>query len=113
MHKSLSIVTNRINAHSLQAQLIAQDNGENIRKADNTANSASSETLVETSGEDPTIADGDMRKLLTDIFIDNALLRKQLNSVMRCALNTVNKPEKEESEEAHSRKTVLNRFLER
>lgn len=112
MHKSLSIVSNRTNAHSLQAQLIAQDNGENIRKAD-TANSASSETLVETSGEDPTIADGEMRKLLTDIFMDNALLRKQLNSVMRCALNTVNKPEKEESEEAHSRKTVLNRFLER
>nr|CAD1831854.1 unnamed protein product [Ananas comosus var. bracteatus] len=109
----LATSDNRIGLLLAEAQLIAQDNGENIRKADNTANSASSETLVETSGEDPTIADGEMRKLLTDIFIDNALLRKQLNSVMRCALNTVNKPEKEESEEAHSRKTVLNRFLER
>ena len=73
--------------------------------------SESSENLIATNGENPINADDEIRKMLTDIFIDNARLRKQVNSVIRCALNTVVKPEKEDGDEVPSRRTVLNRFL--
>jgi hypothetical protein len=62
------------------------------------------------NGENLTISD-DVRKALTDSFIDNAQLRKELNSVTRCALRSVAKSDREETEEAPLRKTVLNRFL--
>lgn len=67
--------------------------------------------------------DDELRKMLTDMFVDNARLRKQVNSVVRCALNTYvktdedddddgdNEEEVEEEEETHLRKTVLSKFL--
>lgn len=62
--------------------------------------------------------DDELRKMLTETFIDNARLRKQVNSVLRCALHVPGKFEEydddeEEEEEAPSRKTVLSKFLER
>jgi hypothetical protein len=63
------------------------------------------------NGENLTVSDEDIRKTLTDLFIDNAQLRKELNSVSRCALKSVAKSDREETEEVPLRKTVLNRFL--
>lgn len=60
--------------------------------------------------------DDELRKMVTDIFIDNATLRMQVNSVIRCTLNTADESEQdeeEEEEEAPLRKTVLSKFLER
>lgn len=61
------------------------------------------------------MTDDDIRKMLTDIFIDNARLRKEVNSVLRCALTTSAKSEKDEEDTpaTPSRKTVLNKFLDR
>ena len=54
--------------------------------------------------------------MLTDIFVDNATVRMQVNSVIRCALNSPDKSEQDDEEEeaeAPLRKTVLSKFLER
>jgi len=61
-------------------------------------------------------ADDELRRMLTDQFVDNARLRMQVNSVIRCALNTNIKAEEEEDDDegdAYLRKTVLSKFLER
>lgn len=79
---------------------------------DEARSNESSENPIATNGDNPINADDEIRKMLTDTFIDNARLRKQVNSVIRCALNTVVKPEKDDSDEVPSRTTVLNRFLE-
>lgn len=63
------------------------------------------------NGENVTISEEDIRKALTDLFIDNAQLRKELNSVTRCALRLVSKSDRVEAEEVPLRKTVLDRFL--
>ena len=47
------------------------------------------------------------------MFVDNASLRKQINTVIRCALNANIKSEEDEEEEIHLRKTVLSKFFER
>ncbi|KAJ0031617.1 hypothetical protein Pint_12425 [Pistacia integerrima] len=44
-------------------------------------------------GNDDTVTDEELRKMITDIFIDNAKLRKQVNSVIRCALMSRNNDE--------------------
>jgi len=64
------------------------------------------------NGDDPIKAESEIIRMLPDTLIDNARLRKQINSVIRCAFKTVVKPEKDDGE-VPSRKTVLNRFLER
>ncbi|XP_008788832.2 PX domain-containing protein EREL1-like isoform X3 [Phoenix dactylifera] len=109
----LATSDNRIGLLLAEAQLLARDEEQTISDADEARSSESSENLIATNGENPINADDEIRKMLTDIFIDNARLRKQVNSVIRCALITVVKPEKEDSEEVPSRRTVLNRFLER
>lgn len=88
-----------------QAQLLAQDIEKSVAG------------LVEThsaNGSDRK-SDDELRKMLTDMFVDNARLRMHVNSVIRCALNTYIKSdnEDEEEEETPLRKTVLSRFLER
>ncbi|XP_043724980.1 PX domain-containing protein EREL1-like isoform X2 [Telopea speciosissima] len=98
----LATSDNRIGLLVAEAQLLAQDD-------ENAVSSASIDhTMI---GNDLT-TDDQVKKMLTDIFIDNARLRKQVNSVIRCALKTVVMPEKDAGEEESS-KTVLNRFLER
>ncbi|XP_010928331.1 PX domain-containing protein EREL1 isoform X1 [Elaeis guineensis] len=109
----LATSDNRIGLLLAEAQLLARYEEQTISDVDAARSSESSENLIATNGENPINADDEIRKMLTDIFIDNARLRKQVNSVIRCALNTVVKPEKEDSDEVPSRRTVLNRFLER
>lgn len=100
----------------VQAQLLARNDEEACIDDDDAQTSEFSGSGIASNGDNPMRADDnddEMRNILTDMFIDNARLRKQVNSVIRCALNTVIKPEREESNEVSSRKTVLNRFLER
>ncbi|XP_058110695.1 PX domain-containing protein EREL1-like isoform X3 [Magnolia sinica] len=104
----LTTSDNRIGLLLAEAQLLAQDDESSISAADRAQGN------VNINGDDPTVTDDEVRKMLTDIFIDNARLRKQVNSIIRCALKNVVKPEKEDGiDEAPSRKTVLNKFLER
>lgn len=81
-----------------QAQLLARD----------------TENAVGTSSVDDQNARtrDELRKMLTDAFIDNASLRKQINSVIRYALTKPENSEKEK-EDAAPRESVLSKFLER
>lgn len=72
-----------------------------------------SESLILPNDDSTIIADDEVREILTDVITDNLQLKKQINSVVKCTLNTLSKLEKEDSIEAPSRKTVLNHFLER
>ncbi|KAK9282341.1 hypothetical protein L1049_005257 [Liquidambar formosana] len=101
----LTTSDNRIGLLLAEAQLLAQD-VENAVAAAGTPHNK--------NGGGTRMTDDDLRKMLTDTFIDNARLRKQVNSVIRCALNTIVKSDKdEEEEETPLRKTVLSKFLER
>ncbi|KAJ3679141.1 hypothetical protein LUZ60_017152 [Juncus effusus] len=92
----------RISLLLAEAQLLA-------REDESTSSDSNEISKNENNGENIIISDEEIRKALSDLFIDNAQLRKQLNSVTRLALNA--KSEREETEEAPSRRTVLNRFL--
>ncbi|PNX77587.1 phox domain-containing protein, partial [Trifolium pratense] len=83
-----------------QAQLLAQD-VENVVDALE-GNTTTNDT--ETTNE--------LRKMLADIFVDNASLRKQVNSVIRRALIANIKSEENEEDEIHLQKTFLSKFLE-
>ncbi|CAM8880457.1 unnamed protein product [Rhodiola kirilowii] len=99
----LTTADNRIGLLLAEAQLLAQD----------VENAVSSLEATQTDGSDTRTVD-QLRKKLTDVLVDNATLRKQVNSILRCALNTADKSEKDdEEEEVPIRKTVLSKFLER
>lgn len=102
----LTTSDNRIGLLLAEAQLLAQDVENAVVKMDETRNA--------NDGNGRT-SDDELRKMLTDMFIDNATLRKQANSVIRCALNMYVQAEEkdEEDEEVPLRKTVLSKFLER
>lgn len=87
-----------------QAQLLAQDIENAVAVDDDFHSNEGDRTKTE---------DG-LRKMVTDILVDNARLRKQINSVILCALNTNAKAEKDEDEDevVPLRKTVLSKFLE-
>ena len=92
-----------------QAQLLAQDVENAVAALDETRS---------VNGNNKRTTDDELRIMLADVFVDNATLRKQVNSVIRCALNTTLKSEKDdddddEEEEVPVRKTVLSKFLER
>ncbi|KAJ8452823.1 hypothetical protein Cgig2_014586 [Carnegiea gigantea] len=89
----LNTSNNRIGLLLAEAQLLAQDIENSIALANKTS-------------------EDELRKMLTEIFIDSATVRRQLNSVIRCALTASNNSEKDcEEEEATPRKTVLSKFL--
>ncbi|EEF44828.1 PX domain-containing protein EREX [Ricinus communis] len=99
----LTTSDNRIGLLLAEAQLLAQDVENSVAGLDETFNMIGSDK-----------SDDELRKLLTEVFVDNARLRMQINSVIRCALNTHVKSDKEdEEEETPFRKTVLSKFLER
>ncbi|XP_057504654.1 PX domain-containing protein EREX-like isoform X2 [Actinidia eriantha] len=98
----LTMSDNRIGLLLAEAQLLSQDIENAVTAATNNDN-----------GDNTRTTDNELRKMLTETFIDNARLRKQINSVTRCALNAPDKSENDEEEEAPSRKTVLSKFLER
>ena len=89
-----------------QAQLLALDVENAVIAADDAQDIKGGDRM----------ADDELRKMLTDQFVDNARLRMQVNSVIRCALNANIKDENDdddEEEDSHLRKTVLSKFLER
>ncbi|PSS17832.1 Intracellular protein transport protein [Actinidia chinensis var. chinensis] len=94
----LTMSDNRIGLLLAEAQLLSQDIENAVTAAINNDNNTRT-------------TDNELRKMLTETFIDNARLRKQINSVIRCALNAPDKSENDEEEEAPSRKTVLSKFL--
>lgn len=89
----------------IQAQLLAQD-----------VESSMAEVYGDGIGD---TTDDQLRRMLTDVFIDNATLRKQVNSVIRCTLSATALPEDDDEdeddndEEVPLRKTVLSKFLEK
>ncbi|KAL8153377.1 hypothetical protein V2J09_011137 [Rumex salicifolius] len=90
---------NRIGLLLAEAQLLAQD-VENARIAE-----------LSSSGDKTGNTDDELRKMVTDIFIDNARLRKQMISVIRCALSAQEKPENEVKEDDGAfRITALSNF---
>ncbi|KAG2723131.1 hypothetical protein I3760_02G157800 [Carya illinoinensis] len=96
---------NRIGLLLAEAQLLAQDVENAVAVVDESRN---------VNGSNKRTTDDELRKMLTDVFVENAGLRKQVNSVIRCALNTNGTPERDdEDEEVPLRKTVLSKFLER
>ncbi|WRX25936.1 Phox homology - like 4 [Theobroma cacao] len=99
----LTTSDNRIGLLLAEAQLLAQDVENSVARLD--------ESHSMKGGDKRT--DDELRKMVTDIFVDNATLRKQVNSVIRCALNTYVKSEDkdDEEEEAPLSKTVLSKFL--
>ncbi|XVF24762.1 hypothetical protein REPUB_Repub13aG0155400 [Reevesia pubescens] len=93
---------NRIGLLLAEAQLLAQDVENSVARLDESQNMKGSD-----EGRDD-----ELRKMVTDIFVDNAKLRKQVNSVIRCALNTFVKSDEDDVEEdTPFRKTVLSKFL--
>ncbi|KAM7498260.1 hypothetical protein LguiA_022674 [Lonicera macranthoides] len=110
----LTTSDNRIGLLLAEAQLLAQDveNGIIAAMSSNSNNNGS------VNGR--RTRDDELRKMLTEMFIDNARVRKQVNSAIRCALSTTDKSDKDDNfdddyvkEESSSRKTVLSKFLER
>lgn len=103
----LTTSDNRIGLLLAEAQLLAQDVENAVAALDETRS---------VNGNDKRTTDDELRIMLADVFVDNATLRKQVNSVIRCALNTNLKSEKDDGdddEEVPVRKTVLSKFLER
>ncbi|KAH9605038.1 hypothetical protein KSS87_016338 [Heliosperma pusillum] len=89
----LSTSDNRIGLLLAEAQLLAHD----IENAITTEN----KTTVD-----------ELRKMVTDLFVDNAMLRKQINAVIRSSLKTNDKAEEDESkEEAPSGGSTLGKYL--
>ncbi|XP_027167452.1 PX domain-containing protein EREL2-like [Coffea eugenioides] len=93
---------NRIGLLLAEAQLLAED-------VENIVASASSST----AGRATRTRDDELRKMLTDVFIDNASLRTQINSILRYALDKSPDKSEKDAEETSSRESVLSKFLER
>ncbi|CAK8535649.1 unnamed protein product [Lathyrus sativus] len=99
----LATSDNRIGLLLAEAQLLAQD-VENVMDA----------VERNTTTDDTGTTNEELRKMLANIFVDNASLRKQVNSVIRCALiANIKSDENEEEDEIHLQKTFLSKFLER
>ncbi|KAL0415366.1 UNVERIFIED_CONTAM: PX domain-containing protein EREX [Sesamum latifolium] len=72
----LTTLENRIGLFLTQVQLLAQDVADPV-----TSSNAENDDMMTT--------DYELRKMLTDLLIDNVILRQQANLVTRCALNMV------------------------
>lgn len=83
-----------------QAQLLAQD-------VENVITLASSNI----DGRVIRTPDDELRKMLTDVFIDNASLRTQINSIIRYAIDKSPDKSENDAEETSSRETILSKFL--
>ncbi|CAJ1955042.1 unnamed protein product [Sphenostylis stenocarpa] len=99
----LATSDNRIGLLLAEAQLLAQDVEDAVVAVEETR-----DATTDSSGK----TYDELRKMLAHMFVDNASLRKQINKVIRCALNA-NVNSEEEGEEVHLQKTVLSKFLER
>jgi len=106
----LATSDNRIRLLVAEAQLLAR--GDEQGSSDDGDNSDSRSSLT-MGTEEANVTDEDTTKMLSDLLIDNAQLRMRLNAVIRNAVNTTVKPEKEGSGEVLPKKTVLNWLLDR
>jgi hypothetical protein len=101
----LNTSDNRIGLLLAEAQLLAEDVEKGI--------------IVNTSNKKTT--DDELRKMVTDMFIENACARKQVNSALRCSLKFHENSKKDpgfdekigEEEHGSSKQSVLSRFLEK
>lgn len=121
----LATSDNRIGLLLAEAQLLAQQDEDAIDSTEQVTlmqmnsglhGNGSKSSLVEASNmadREVGASEAMVRKMLTDIFIDNAQLRKVVNAVTRSALLADQKPEKDEGDEAPSRKSYLNKYLEK
>lgn len=121
----LATSDNRIGLLLAEAQLLAQqdDDGTDITEqavvsqvntgVHGNGNKLNLEGKNDSVGTEAVASEAMVRKMLTDVFIDNAQLRKVVNSVTRSALLEDQKAEKDEEDEAPARKSVLNMFLEK
>uniref|UniRef100_A0A5B7A842 PX domain-containing protein n=1 Tax=Davidia involucrata TaxID=16924 RepID=A0A5B7A842_DAVIN len=91
---------NQVGMLLAKAQLLAQDDG--VSAVDNKIQDVDDERTL----------DDELRKILMDIFIDNARLRKQINSVIQCALKMDISSENDDKE-APSRIVVLSNVSEK
>ncbi|XP_062229366.1 PX domain-containing protein EREL1-like [Phragmites australis] len=106
----LATSDNRIRLLVAEAQLLAGNDEQGSSDDGDNSDSRSSLTM---SSEDANVTDEDTTKMLSDLLIDNAQLRMRLNSVIRNAVNTTVKPEKDGTDGAVPKKTVLNWLLDR
>uniref|UniRef100_A0A804PXV0 PX domain-containing protein n=2 Tax=Zea mays TaxID=4577 RepID=A0A804PXV0_MAIZE len=88
----LATSDNRVRLLIAEAQLLARDDEQGSSDDGDNSDSISSLTM---SWEDAKVTDEDATKILSDLLIDNAQLRLRLNAVIRNAVNTAVKPEKE------------------
>uniref|UniRef100_A0A1D1YY63 Coiled-coil domain-containing protein 88B n=2 Tax=Anthurium amnicola TaxID=1678845 RepID=A0A1D1YY63_9ARAE len=109
----LTTSDNRIGLLLAEAQLLARDDESAVMTSGKVQSKDPLGNKSTMNGEDPRAADHEVRKMLTDVFIDNAILKKQVNSITRCAIKTAFKAEKEDSDGIPVRKTVLTKLLER
>lgn len=121
----LATSDNRIGLLLAEAQLLAQQDEDAIDSTEQVTlmqmnsglhGNGSKSSLVEASNmadREVGASEAMVRKMLTDIFIDNAQLRKVVNAVTRSALLADQKPEKDEGDEAPIRKSYLNKYLEK
>lgn len=93
-----------------QAQLLSRDDEQGSSDDGDNSDGKSSVTM---SSEDAYVTDEETTKMLSDLLIDNAQLRLRLNSLIRNAVNTAVKTEKEGSDGTVPKKTVLNWLLDR
>uniref|UniRef100_M8BFF9 Uncharacterized protein n=1 Tax=Aegilops tauschii TaxID=37682 RepID=M8BFF9_AEGTA len=107
----LATSDNRIRLLVAQAQHLALDD-EQGGSSDDGENSDGKSSITMGS-EDSSLTDEETTKMLSDLLIDNAQLRMHLNSVIRNAVNTSVKPEKEDADGVVPKKTVLNWLLDR
>uniref|UniRef100_A0A0D9WSH9 PX domain-containing protein n=1 Tax=Leersia perrieri TaxID=77586 RepID=A0A0D9WSH9_9ORYZ len=110
---ALDLVTtsdNRIRLLVAEAQLLARDDEQGSSDDGDNSDGKSSVTM---SIEDAYVTDEETTKMLSDLLIDNAQLRLRLNSLIRNAVNTAVKTEKEGSDGVVPKKTVLNWLLDR
>ncbi|XP_006657182.1 PX domain-containing protein EREL2 [Oryza brachyantha] len=110
---ALDLVTtsdNRIRLLVAEAQLLPRDDEQDSSDDGDNSDGKSS---VAMNSEDAYLTDEETTKMLSDLLIDNAQLRLRLNSLIRNAVNTAVKTEKEGSDGIVPKKTVLNWLLDR
>lgn len=109
----LTTSDNRIGLLIAEAQLLAQEDEEDNFDPAKVKTAGSPEDVIAVNGDDPATGDEGLRRMLINSLLDNAKLRKQANSISRCALKAYIELGKGDGDEASSRKTILNRFLQR
>ncbi|PKU74445.1 PX domain-containing protein EREL1 isoform X1 [Dendrobium catenatum] len=84
----LATSDNRIGLLIAEAQLLAQEDDDANFDLTEMKTLGSSEDVISISDDDPATGDEGIRRMVISSLLENAKLRKQLNSVFRCALKS-------------------------